>query len=95
MFLTAFSLGSLIGLDLFAFNPDVQFDRMVLFAPAIKVHGIIFLERVLSPFPRLVIPSLAPESYLSNKKGTPIAAYNALFDGLDRREGGKEGIRRG
>jgi hypothetical protein len=39
---------------------------------------------VLSPFPRLVIPSMAPKAYLANKKGTPIAAYNALFDGLDR-----------
>jgi hypothetical protein len=29
---------------------------------------------------------LAPESYLSNKKGTPIAAYNALFEGLQQFE---------
>ena len=86
VFLTAFSIGGLIGLDLFASNPDVMFDRMVLFAPAIKVHGIIYLERILSPFPSLVIPSLADESYLANKKGTPIAAYNALFEGLDRFE---------
>jgi len=39
---------------------------------------------VLSPFPRLVIPSMAPENYLANEKGTPIAAYNALFDGLNQ-----------
>ncbi len=84
LFLTAFSLGGLIGLDLFADNPDVRFDRLVLFAPAIRLHAIIYLERVLSPFPRLVIPSMAPKPYLANKKGTPIAAYNALFDGLDR-----------
>jgi dienelactone hydrolase len=25
---------------------------------------------------------MAPDSYLSNKKGTPVAAYNALFEGL-------------
>ena len=86
VFLAAFSLGGLIGLDLFASNPEVQFDRMVLFAPAIKVHGIIYLQRVLSPFPQLVIPSLADDSYLSNKKGTPIAAYNALFAGLEHFE---------
>jgi esterase/lipase len=86
VFLAAFSLGGLIGLDLFASNPEVHFDRMVLFAPAIKVHGIIYLQRVLSPFPQLVIPSLAPGSYLSNKKGTPIAAYNALFAGLEHFE---------
>ncbi|MBT8367075.1 MAG: lysophospholipase [Deltaproteobacteria bacterium] len=84
LFLTAFSLGGLIGLDLFASNADVQFDRLVLFAPAIRLHATIYLERVLSPFPRLVIPSMAPKNYLANKKGTPIAAYNALFDGLNR-----------
>jgi len=84
LFLTAFSLGGLIGLDLLAGNRDVRFDRVVLFAPAIRLHAVIYLERVLSPFPRLVIPSMAPTVYLANKKGTPIAAYNALFDGLER-----------
>jgi len=83
LFLIAYSFGGLVGLDLFASNHDVHFDRMVLFAPAIKLHAIYYVERALSPFPRLVIPSLlAPKSYLSNIKGTPIAAYNALFEGL-------------
>jgi alpha-beta hydrolase superfamily lysophospholipase len=67
LFLTAFSLGGLIGLDLFASHPDVRFDKVVLFAPAIRLHTTIYLERVLSPFPRLVIPSMAPQSYLANK----------------------------
>jgi pimeloyl-ACP methyl ester carboxylesterase len=84
LFLAAFSIGGLIGLDLFATHADVEFDRLVLFAPAIRLHASIYLERVLSPFPRLVIPSMAPKTYLANKKGTPIAAYNALFEGLDR-----------
>ena len=84
LFLTAFSLGGLIGLELFASNPDVRFDKQVLFAPAIRLHATIYLERLLAPFPRLVIPSMAPESYLANTKGTPIAAYNALFDGLEQ-----------
>jgi len=84
LFLTAFSLGGLIGLDLFAANAGVEFDKLVLLAPAIRLHASVYLERVLSPFPRLVIPSMAPKAYLANKKGTPIAAYNALFDGLDR-----------
>jgi alpha-beta hydrolase superfamily lysophospholipase len=84
MFLTAFSLGGLIGLDLFASHADVRFDKLVLFAPAIRLHARIYLERVLSPFPRLVIPSMAPKTYLANKKGTPVAAYNALFAGLNR-----------
>ncbi len=82
-FLVAYSLGGLLGLDLFASRTDVAFERMVLFAPAVKLHGFYYLERALSPFPRLVIPSLlAPRDYLTNPTGTPVAAYNALFDGL-------------
>ena len=83
LFLTAFSLGGLIGLDLMASFPDVKFDKLVLFAPAIRLRAIIYLERIFSPFPRLVIPSMADKTYLANEKGTPIAAYNALFDCLD------------
>jgi hypothetical protein len=70
--------------DLFASNPDVRFDKILLFAPAIRLRASIYLERVLSPFPRLVIPSMSPKNFLANKKGTPIAAYNALFDGMDQ-----------
>jgi len=84
LFLTAFSLGGLIGLDLFASKADVKFDKLVLFAPAIRLRAVVYLERVLAPFPHLVIPTLAPEAYLANKKGTPVAAYNALFGSLDR-----------
>lgn len=84
LFLAAFSLGGLIGLDLLAANDDVRFEKLVLFAPAIRLRPTIYLGRVLSPFGRLVIPSMAPESYLANKKGTPVAAYNALFEGLNQ-----------
>jgi pimeloyl-ACP methyl ester carboxylesterase len=82
VFLTAFSIGGLIGLDLLISNPDVHFDKMVLLAPAISLHPTIYLERVLSPFPRLVIPSMADDAYLANESGTPVAAYNALFEAL-------------
>lgn len=82
VFLTAFSTGGLIGLDLMASNQDVQFDKAVLLAPAISLRAIIYLQRVLSPFPSLVIPSLADDEYLSNTEGTPVAAYNALFEAL-------------
>ena len=53
-------------------------------APAIRLRPTIYLERVLSPFSHLVIPSMAPATYLANPKGTPIAAYNALFDTLNQ-----------
>ena len=86
VFFVGFSLGGLIGLDLFASQPEVQYERMVLFAPAVKLHRTHYLARMLSPFSRLVIPSLAPDSYLSNKTGTPMAAYNALFEGLKQFE---------
>ena len=82
VFLTAFSTGGLIGLDLMASNQDVHFDKAVLLAPAISLRAIIYLQRVLSPFPNLVIPSLADDDYLSNTEGTPVAAYNALFEAL-------------
>ncbi len=82
LFFVGFSLGGLIGLDLFASRSEVQYDRAILFAPAIKLHPLHYLARILAPMPRLVIPSMAPDSYLSNKKGTPVAAYNALFEGL-------------
>ena len=83
VFLAAFSIGGLIGLDLLVSNPDVHFDRTVLLAPAIALRPAIYLEKVLSPFPRLVIPSLADDAYLANKSGTPVAAYNALFEAFD------------
>jgi alpha-beta hydrolase superfamily lysophospholipase len=86
VFLTAFSIGGLIGLDLLISNPDVHFDKMVLLAPAISLHATVYLERIVSPFPHLVIPSLADDAYLANKKGTPVAAYNALFEALNHFE---------
>ena len=82
VFLTAFSIGGLIGLDLFVSHEDVYFDRMALLAPAISLRAIIYIERIVSPFPSLIIPSLADDNYLANQKGTPVAAYNALFEAL-------------
>jgi len=82
-FLVGYSLGALLGLDLFASRSDVHFERMVLLAPAVKLYSLFYLERFLSPFPGLIIPSLlAPRDYLSNPTGTPVAAFNALFDAL-------------
>ena len=79
LFFIGFSMGGLLGVDLLASNPSVKFDKMVLFAPAVKMHQRNSLLKILSPFPRLVIPSIAHKSYLAND-GTPIAAYNALFE---------------
>jgi len=72
-------MGGLLGVDLLSSDPRVKFDKMVLFAPAIKMHKRNSLLKILSPFPRIVIPSIAHKSYLTND-GTSIAAYNALFE---------------
>lgn len=79
LFLVGFSMGGLLGVDLFTSNPYIKFDKLVLFAPALKMHRRNYLLKTMSPFPGLVIPSLGPGDYLANK-GTPMAAYNALFD---------------
>ncbi|MBW2436767.1 MAG: alpha/beta fold hydrolase [Deltaproteobacteria bacterium] len=79
LFLIGFSMGGLLGVDLMASNPNVSFDKMVLFAPAIAMLQRNYLIQIFSPFPRLVIPSAGDKSYLAND-GTPMAAYNALFD---------------
>ncbi len=80
-FFIGFSMGGLLGVDLMASNPNVRFDKMVLFAPAIAMLQRNNLIKFLSPFPSLVIPSAGHESYLANG-GTPMAAYNAFFEML-------------
>ena len=79
LFLIGFSMGGLLGVDLVASNPNVRFDKMVLFAPAIAMLQRNYLIQIFSPFPGLVIPSAGDKSYHAND-GTPMAAYNALFD---------------
>lgn len=85
LFLVGFSYGALIGLDLLAARPDVTFDRALLFAPALSLRNWDYAIRLFAPFPRMVIPTLAPADYLANP-GTPMAAYNALFETLDHFE---------
>ena len=79
VFFVGFSMGGLLGVDLLASNSNVRFDKMVLFAPALKMHKRNRFLKILSPFPRVVIPSMSHRSYLANS-GTPIAAYNAMFE---------------
>lgn len=82
LFFVGYSLGGLMGVDLFTSHPDVNFDRMVLFAPALNLSAINYAAKLLSPFPKLVVPSLASKSYRANN-GTPVAAYNALFNAIE------------
>lgn len=85
LFFVGNSIGGLLACDLVVSNDDVNFDRMVLFAPALSIHYTSRLLAIFSPFSQLVIPSLTPESYRANE-GTPIAAYNALYEAIDHFE---------
>ncbi len=86
VFFIGYSLGGVLGGDLLVSHPDVSFDRMVLFAPALNVTSKSIFLKMLAPFPDLVIDSLSPKSYRSND-GTPMAAYQALFKAIEHFEG--------
>jgi alpha-beta hydrolase superfamily lysophospholipase len=73
-----YSLGGLMGCDLFADASDVHFARMVLLAPALQIHPASYILRLLAHSPHTVIPSATPAVYRANQ-GTPIAAYQALY----------------
>jgi pimeloyl-ACP methyl ester carboxylesterase len=84
------SLGGLLGVDLLEHGPDsVSIDRMILFAPALRVRPVTRLIRLLSFAPTLGIPSLAPDNLRANDV-TPVAAFLAVFELID----GLEEVRR-
>ncbi|MEJ2659050.1 MAG: alpha/beta hydrolase, partial [Desulfobacterales bacterium] len=82
LFLVGYSLGALMGADLFASYTGVCFNRMVLLAPALCIRKMYYGLKCLFPFPKLVIPSLLSTSYRSNF-GTPVAAYHVLFEAIE------------
>ena len=79
VFFIGYSLGGLMGCDLPLLHPDVFYDRMVLFAPALNITVESYLLKTLISFPNIVIDSLSPIYYRANE-GTPMAAYKALFE---------------
>ncbi len=85
LFLVAFSLGALVGINLVTSDLNAHFDKIVLFAPAIKIHTRSYLLKIFWPFPRLIIPSMAPVTFRTNE-GTSMAAYMALYQGIKRFE---------
>jgi esterase/lipase len=84
-FFVGYSLGGLMGCDLILSHPDVFYDRMVLFAPALNIMVESYLLKALLPFPNIVIDSLSPISYRANE-GTPMSAYKALFEAIEHFE---------
>ena len=83
IYFVGYSLGGLMGCDLLVSYPNVSYDRMILFAPALNITVESYLLKALMPFPSMVIDSLSPVHYRANK-GTPMAAYKALFEAVDQ-----------
>lgn len=81
VFFVGYSLGAVMGCNLALFQPDVYYDRMILFAPALAISTEAYFLKALMPFPNMVIDSLSPTYYRSNA-GTPMAAYKALFEAI-------------
>ena len=81
LFFTGYSVSGLIAEDLIENYPDqkVQFEKMILFAPAISVKPFTGLVKALNVFGKgYMVPSFSnPEYRVCN--GTPIAAYDSLF----------------
>jgi esterase/lipase len=73
-----YSLGGLIGVALIN-DSKIKIESLTLIAPAISVYPLFYLTRVVSMFPRMTYPSLAPKAYRANSK-TPLASYNAIYD---------------
>ena len=80
-----FSVGGLLGVDLVA-SGKAQFAKMVLLAPALRVHARSRLIRLCRIFGRsFVIRSRTPKDYRAHI-GTAVAAYESLFESLDSLE---------
>ncbi len=82
LLLAGFSLETLMGCNLALTEPDVRFDRLILLAPALALrpHSRAATAGVLAP---LRHPQPGPARLRANR-GTPVAAYMALYAALAR-----------
>jgi pimeloyl-ACP methyl ester carboxylesterase len=85
--LAAYSLGAPIACAAALTTPVMRFDKLLLFAPALRIHRRSRVLQLLARRPQLVIPSATPRAYRANQ-GTTIAAYNALYAAQDQCERG-------
>ncbi len=83
LYAVGFSLGGLLTVVAQG-EGKVDFDKMVLIAPAISLKGYTHLVTWLFPFFD-VIPSRGPAPYRASVDGTSKALYRALFVLYDRR----------
>ncbi len=83
MLYCGYSLGGMLGCLSLVEKNQVNFDGLLLFSPAIALDRYS-LPMVLSNWlPNLIVPSVSPTYYRANR-GTPAAAYHALFEGIAR-----------
>lgn len=91
-----YSLGGVLNIDLMNNFPEanVKYDHIIYFAPAAVVNVKSYMVKVLNVFgSKYVVPSLSEEDYRANCNGTPVIAYNSLFDSIKSVE--KSGIKKG
>lgn len=76
-----YSLGAAATLAFIEQFENINFEKLVLIAPAIKLRWKVNLIKLLSNFSFLgtKLPSLAPVEYRAHSK-TPLSAYSALFE---------------
>jgi alpha-beta hydrolase superfamily lysophospholipase len=82
LYFVGFSHGALVNLDLMnsVSGRPLQYDKMVLLAPAISTHRFTHLVLALHGLvPNWMLASQNPEEYRAHP-GTPLTAYRALFD---------------
>ncbi len=90
-YLFGYSLGGLVGASI-EHEFDFSFDKYFLFAPALEIKfSAKTLIQLFGLFPKMVIASRAPEIYRDNI-GTPIAAYKALFYGINHFKKGNQNL---
>lgn len=80
--LLGFSLGAILGLELFL-SHKTPFNRMILLAPPLAIHRRGYFIKLLRCFPQLILKSLSSPEYRSNA-GTSVASYLALFQAISR-----------
>lgn len=83
VYFLGFSLGGLLGevlLNAGGDSPHARFDRVVLLAPAIALRPIVYLVKPFFLLGRgFTLPSANSPEYRAHA-GTPMAAYEALFE---------------
>ncbi|MBO9666539.1 MAG: alpha/beta hydrolase [Bdellovibrio sp.] len=83
LYYLGYSLGGMLAVDLLASHKEVHYDKMVLISPALAIRGMNKVIRLLRGLRQwAIIPGLGNRAYMANPIGTPVSAFNALFDGV-------------